>query len=79
MLASRPISPLVGGGVKASAGTGVWSGPTRTGEFGTPSLFLIGDSSIQLASDGRSQALAIWPKREGKLAGRWITLDDMRR
>ena len=58
---------------------GGWSGPTRIGEFGTPSLFLIDDSSIQLASDGRSRALAIWPKREGKLVGRWITLDDMRR
>jgi hypothetical protein len=55
---------------------GGWSAPARIGEFGTPSLFLIGDGSIQLASDGRSQALAIWPKREGVLVGRWITLDE---
>ena len=54
-----------------------WSGPTRIGEFGTPSLFLNDDSSIQLASNGKNRVLAIWPKREGRLVGRWITLDDM--
>jgi hypothetical protein len=53
-----------------------WSGPTRLGEFGTPSLFLIDDASIQLASDGRNDALAIWPKREGKLVGRWVTAEE---
>lgn len=58
---------------------GGWSAPARIGEFGTPSLFLIGDGSIQLASDGRSQALAIWPKREGALVGRWIDLDETSR
>ncbi|HEX5676009.1 MAG TPA: hypothetical protein VFX83_11535, partial [Azonexus sp.] len=42
-----------------------WSGPVKIGEFGTPSLFLIDNSSIQLASDGRRQALAIWPRKEG--------------
>ncbi len=51
-----------------------WSGPVRIGEFGTASIFRIGSSSIQLASDGRSQALAIWPKRDRSLAGRWVTL-----
>jgi len=56
---------------------GHWSAPARIGEFGTPSLFLIGDGSIQLASDGRSQALAIWPKREGALVGRWIKVDEI--
>lgn len=53
---------------------GKWSAVTKVGEFGTTGLFLIGDASIQLASDGRRQALAIWPKREGFLAGRWIRL-----
>jgi hypothetical protein len=52
-----------------------WSGPVRIGNFGTSSMFLIGSSSIQLASDGRSQALAIWPKRDRTLAGRWVTLN----
>lgn len=55
---------------------GAWSAPTRIGEYGTPSLFLIGDSSIQIASDGRREALAIWPTRTGGLAGRWIRLDE---
>ena len=55
-------------------GAGKWSAVTRIGEFGTNGLFLIGNASIQLASDGRRQALAIWPKREGVLAGRWIRL-----
>lgn len=58
---------------------GGWLAPARIGEFGTPSLFLIGDSSIQVASNGRRQALAIWPKREGYLVGRWIELDDASR
>lgn len=53
---------------------GNWSGLTKVGEFGTPGLFVIADASIQLASDGRRRALAIWPKREGALAGRWIRL-----
>jgi hypothetical protein len=56
-----------------------WSAPAGIGEFGTPSLFLIGDSSIQLASDGRRQALAVWPKHEGALVGRWIELDETSR
>lgn len=51
-----------------------WSAATGIGEFGTPGLFLIDDASIQLASDGRKQALAVWPKREGRLVGRWIEL-----
>jgi hypothetical protein len=51
-----------------------WSSPTLIGEFGTPHMFLIDDGSIQLASDGRSSALAIWPKRDGSLIGRWIKL-----
>ena len=54
-----------------------WSGPTSIGEFGTPNIFLIGDSSIQLASNGKRHALALWPMREGRLVGRWITLNDM--
>lgn len=54
--------------------SGEWSAVTKVGEFGTPSLFLIGNASIQLASDGRRQAFAIWPKREGVLVGRWIRL-----
>lgn len=58
---------------------GGWSAPAGIGEFDTPSLFLIGDSSIQLASDGRRQALAIWPKHEGVLVGRWIELDETSR
>ena len=58
---------------------GGWTAPARIGEYGTPSLFLIGDSSIQIASDGRSQALAIWPKRAGALVGRWIELDETKR
>jgi hypothetical protein len=53
---------------------GNWSGVAKVGEFGTPNLFVIGNASIQLASDGRHQALALWPKREGALAGRWIRL-----
>ncbi|MEE9913592.1 MAG: hypothetical protein K4571_17920 [Deltaproteobacteria bacterium] len=53
---------------------GKWSAVTKVGEFGTTGLFLIGNASIQLASDGRRQALAIWPKRGGILAGRWIRL-----
>jgi hypothetical protein len=57
--------------------TGHWSEPGWIGEFGTPSLSLIGDGSIQLASDGRSQVLAIWPKREGALVGRWIEVDEI--
>lgn len=52
-----------------------WSSPIRIGEFGTPSIFLIADASIQLASDGRGFALATWPKRDGSLVGRWITLN----
>ena len=55
---------------------GNWTTPARIGEYGTPSLFLIDDGSIQLASDGRSRALAIWPKRDGALAGRWIELEE---
>ncbi|WP_310447449.1 hypothetical protein [Thiobacillus sp.] len=58
---------------------GGWTAPARVGEYGTPSMFLIGDSSIQIVSDGRSQALAIWPKREGALVGRWIELDETKR
>ncbi len=56
--------------------SGEWSAITKVGEFGTPSLFLIGNASIQLASDGRRQALAIWPRREGVLVGRWIRLSN---
>lgn len=56
-----------------------WSEPAALGESGTPSLFLIGDSSIQIASDGRRRALAIWPKREGDLVGRWIEQGDASR
>jgi hypothetical protein len=52
-----------------------WSSPIRIGEFGTPHIFLIADGSIQLVSDGRGCTLAIWPKRDGSLVGRWITLD----
>jgi hypothetical protein len=52
-----------------------WSSPIRIGEFGTPNIFLIADGSIQLASDGRGCTLAIWPKRDGSLVGRWITLN----
>lgn len=55
---------------------GEWSAITKVGEFGTPSLFLIDNASIQLASDGRRQALAIWPRREGVLVGRWIRLSN---
>ena len=55
---------------------GGWSEPVEVGEYGTPSLFLIADSSIQIASNGASRALAIWPKREGALVGRWIEVDD---
>ena len=58
---------------------GSWTAPARIGEYGTPSLFLIDDDSIQLASDGRNQALAIWPKRAGALVGRWIRLDETTR
>ena len=54
---------------------GGWSEPVRIGEFGAPSLFLIANSSIQIASDGRNQALAVWPTREGGLVGRWIEVD----
>jgi len=60
--------------IYATYRAGKWSAVTKVGEFGTQSLFAIGDASIQLASDGRRQALAIWPKREGVLAGRWIRL-----
>jgi len=60
--------------IYATYRAGYWSGVTKVGEFGTPSLFVIDNASIQLASDGRGQALAIWPKREGALAGRWIRL-----
>lgn len=52
-----------------------WSSPMRIGEFGTPHIFLIADGSIQLASDGRSCALAIWPKKDGSLVSRWVTLN----
>lgn len=58
---------------------GGWTAPARIGEYGTPSLFLIDDDSIQLASDGRSETLAIWPKRAGALVGRWIKLDETSR
>ncbi len=58
---------------------GSWTAPARIGEYGTPSLFLIDDDSIQLASDGRNQALAIWPKQAGALVGRWIRLDETSR
>jgi len=58
---------------------GSWTAPARIGEYGTPSLFLIDDDSIQLAWDGRRQALAIWPKRAGALVGRWIELDETKR
>lgn len=60
-------------------GTDGWVGPVLIGEYGTPSLFLIASSSLQLVSDGRSQALAVWPKPEGKLIGRWVTLDGTHR
>jgi hypothetical protein len=59
-----------------SHGTNGWSQPTRLGEFGTPSLFLIDHASIRLASDGRLRALAVWPRREGRLVGRWMELAD---
>jgi len=55
---------------------GNWSGLTKVGEIGTQGLFVIGNASVQLASDGRRQALAIWPKKEGALAGRWIRLGE---
>lgn len=56
--------------------SGEWSAITKVGAFGTPSLFLIDNASIQLASDGRGQAFAIWPRREGVLVGRWIRLSN---
>ena len=58
-----------------SYGAQGWSQPTRLGEFGTPSLFLIDHASVQLASNGRPQALVVWPRREGRLVGRWIELN----
>lgn len=60
--------------IYATYRSGEWSETTKVGAFGVPSLFLIANASIQLASDGRRQALAIWPRREGGLAGRWIRL-----
>jgi hypothetical protein len=62
--------------IYATYRAGYWSGITRVGEFGTSNLFVIGNASIQLASDGRSRALVIWPKREGALVGRWIELSN---
>ena len=62
--------------VYATYRAGYWSGITKVGKFGTLNLFLIEDESVQLASDGRSQALAIWPKRGGALVGRWIELSN---
>lgn len=60
--------------IYANYRAGRWSAITKVGEFGTPGLFLIDDASVQIVSDGSTQALAIWPKREGVLAGRWIRL-----
>jgi len=62
--------------VYASYRPGEWSAIAKVGEFGSPGLFLIDNASIQLASDGRRQALAIWPKKEGVLVGRWIRLSN---
>ena len=62
--------------IYATYRSGEWFAITKVGEFGTPSLFLIDNASIQLASDGRRQALAIWPKKEGVLVGRWIRLSN---
>lgn len=56
-----------------------WSAPVRIGVYGNPNRFGVGENSIQLTSDGRPQALAIWQKREGVLAGRWIELDEIPR
>lgn len=52
--------------------SGEWSAITKLGEYGKSGLFVIASASIQIASDGRPQALAIWPQKEGKLVGRWI-------
>jgi len=60
--------------IYAAYSSGKWSAVTRIGTFGTSGLFLIDSGSIQLASDGRSQTLAIWPRSEGRLVGRWIRL-----
>jgi len=62
--------------IYATYRAGYWSGITKIGKFGTSSLFVIDGASVQLVSDGRGQALAIWPKREGALAGRWIRLSE---
>jgi len=62
--------------IYATYRSGEWSAITRVGDFGSQGLFLIENASIQLASDGRRQALVIWPRREGALAGRWIRLSN---
>lgn len=62
--------------IYATYRSGEWSAITKIGEFGTPSMFLIDNASIQIASDGRRKALVIWPKKEGVLAGRWIRLSN---
>ncbi len=62
--------------IYATYRAGKWSAVTKVGEFGTSGLFLISNASIQLASDGRREALAIWPKKEGVLVGRWIRLSN---
>lgn len=62
--------------IYATYRSGEWSAFVKVGEFGTPSLFLIDSASVQLASDGRRQALAIWPRKEGVLVGRWIRLSN---
>ena len=70
---------LLGAGrslIYATYRSGKWSAVAEVGEFGTPSLFLIDNASVQLASDGRRHALAIWPRKEGALVGRWIRLSN---
>lgn len=60
--------------IYAAYGSGEWSAVTKIGVYGTLSLFLIDNASIQLASDGRRQVLAMWPRSEGRLVGRWVRL-----
>jgi len=47
---------------------GTWSTPTVLGSIGG------GDEAIQLVSDHRGRALAIWPSTNGSLVARWIEL-----